>query len=185
MPANTVAEYLASLPADRRTALETVRREILRNLPAGYEEGIHFGMIGYCIPLSRYPDTYNGQPLMLAALASQKQYMSVYLMTVYGDPKLAAWFQKAYAAAGKKLDMGKSCVRFKSLDTLPVELIGEAVSKVDVDEYIAQYERVKGSARTRRAAKQAPARKSAARKAPATRKSPNRKAPAKGKTGRQ
>ncbi|NMO15824.1 DUF1801 domain-containing protein [Pyxidicoccus fallax] len=193
MPATTVAQYLASLPADRRQALEAVRSEILKNLPEGYEEGIHFGMIGYCIPLARFPDTYNGQPLMLAALASQKQYMSVYLMTVYGDPKLATWFQKAYAAAGKKLDMGKSCVRFKSLDALPVELIGEAVSKVSVDEYIAHYERVKGASSTRSATKKAaprkaapatkkaPARKRAASKAPSSKKAPARK-PAAGKT---
>ncbi|WP_224373041.1 DUF1801 domain-containing protein [Hyalangium versicolor] len=190
MPATTVAQYLASLPTDRRQALETVRSEILKNLPAGYEEGIHFGMIGYCIPLTRFPDTYNGQPLMLAALASQKQYMSVYLMSVYGDPKLSAWFQKAYAATGKKLDMGKSCVRFKSLDDLPVELVGEAISKVSVDEYVAQYERVKGSSRTRTATKKAVPQKAASQKTPAkkattrvpAKKLTARKAPSKGKS---
>jgi hypothetical protein len=189
MTATTVAEYLSSLPVERRQALEAVRSEILRNLPAGYEEGIHYGMIGYGIPLSRYPDTYNGQPLMLAALASQKQYMSVYLTALYSDPKLSAWFQEAYAATGKKLDMGKSCVRFKSLEALPVRLIGEAVSKLSVDEYIARYEEVKGSARTRRASKEAPARKAPARKT-ATRKTPTRKtaagkAPARKAAGRK
>jgi uncharacterized protein YdhG (YjbR/CyaY superfamily) len=174
MSATTIAQYLASLPADRRQALKAVRSEILKNLPAGYEEGIHFGMIGYCIPLARFPDTYNGQPLMLAALASQKQHMSVYLTAVYGDPKLSAWFQKAYAATGKTLDMGKSCVRFKSLDGLPVELIGEAISKVSVDEYLAQYERERGSSRPRSATKKAAPRKPPAKKA-TTPRAPMRK----------
>jgi uncharacterized protein YdhG (YjbR/CyaY superfamily) len=165
MSATTVAQYLASLPADRRQALTAVRSEILKNLPEGYEEGIHFGMIGYCIPLARFPDTSNGQPLMLAALASQKQHMSVYLTALYNDPKLAAWFQKAYAATGKKLDMGKSCVRFKSLDGLPVELIGEAVSKLSVDAYLAQQQPVKASPRARSATKKAAPRKNPAKKA--------------------
>ena len=148
--ATTVKEYLDSLPEDRRKAISAVRREIRKQLPKGYVEGMQFGMIGYYIPLRRYPDTYNGQPLNFAALASQKNHMAVYLNNIYGDPKLQRWFEKEYRASGKKLDMGKSCVRFKRLDDVPVELIGEAVSKTSVDGFIAQYERARSnSARAR------------------------------------
>jgi hypothetical protein len=138
--AKTVEEYLAGLPPDRREAISTVRRAILDNLPEGYEEGMDYGMIGYFIPLKRYPVTYNGHPLGLAALASQKNYMAVYLMNVYGHPETEKWFQEAYRGTGKKLDMGKSCVRFKKLEDLPVELIGQAVARTPVDAYIKMYE---------------------------------------------
>ena len=110
--APTVESYLAELPPERREALEAVREVILANLPQGYEECMVFGMIGYVIPLSRYPKTYNNQPLALAALASQKRHMAVYLNNVYGDPETLEWFTSAYEASGKRLDMGKSCVRF-------------------------------------------------------------------------
>lgn len=139
--AATVKEYLDSLPEDRRKAISAVRRVIKKNLPRGFEEGMQFGMIGYYIPLSRYPDTYNGHPIGPAGLASQKQYMSLYLMTVYGDPKMRKWFEGAFKEAGKKLDMGKSCVRFKKLEDLPLDVIGEAIARVDVDTFIAQYEK--------------------------------------------
>lgn len=139
--AQTVDEYLASLPEDRRNALAAVRDIILRNLPEGYEEGMQYGMIGYYIPLARYPNTYNGQPLGYVGLASQKNYMSLYLMGIYGDDQTAHWFREEYLRTGKKLDMGKSCVRFKRLEDLPLELIGQAVSLVSVNQYIAQYER--------------------------------------------
>lgn len=138
--AKTVDEYLAELPGDRREAIETVREEILRNLPEGYEETMQYGMIGYVIPLSRYPDTYNKQPLGVAALASQKNYMSVYLHNVYADADSEQWFTEEYKKTGKKMDMGKSCVRFRKLDDLPVELIGEAVARTPVEEFIRLYE---------------------------------------------
>jgi sugar/nucleoside kinase (ribokinase family) len=141
--ANTVADYLAQLPAERRQAIEAVRAVILENLPTGYEESMQFGMIGYAVPLSRYPKTYNGAPLNYAALASQKNHMAVYLMGCYGDEKLARWFETEFEKAGKKLDMGKSCVRFKKLDDLPLDLIGEAVARMPVDDFIALYERTK------------------------------------------
>jgi hypothetical protein len=128
--AKTVAEYLASLPPERRSAIEAVRRIILKNLPRGFKEGMQFGMIGYCVPLSRYPNTYNGQPLPLAALASQKNYMSVYLMSVYGDPATRRWFETEYRRAGKRLDLGGSCVRFRTLDDLPLTLVGAAIARV-------------------------------------------------------
>jgi hypothetical protein len=178
--ATTVAKYLAELPADRRAAISRVRDTILANLPEGYEEGMQYGMIGYYVPLSRFGDTYNGQPAGIAALASQKQYMALYLMTVYGDPKTEAWFRGAFAKAGKKLDMGKSCVRFKTLEDLPLSVIGETIARVGVDEFLAKMQAVKGSARKARAAKKAPAKKTPAKKASA-KKAPAKKAPAKSK----
>jgi hypothetical protein len=97
-------------------------------------------MISYEIPLSRYPKTYNKQPLAMAALASQKNYMSLYLMTVYGDKDTETWFHERYRASGKKLDMGKSCVHFRKLDDLPLDLVGESIGRVSVDKYIERYE---------------------------------------------
>jgi hypothetical protein len=157
-PAPTVEAYLAALPPERRAALRKVRAVIRKNLRPGFEEGMQYGMIGYYIPLSRYPETYNGQALALAALAAQKHYLVVYLMSVYGDPATRRWFEKAYRASGKKLDMGKSCVRFKTVDDLPLDVVGEAIHRVTVDGYIDYYEKNRGAPR-------APARK---RPAPAT-----------------
>ena len=120
--AKTVDEYLAELPEDRRAEIAIVRKVILANLPDGYQEMMQFGMIGYVVPLERYPVTYNGQPLMFAALASQKNYMSLYLMNICSDEAVEKWFVEGYKASGKKLDMGKACVRFKSLQDLPKSL---------------------------------------------------------------
>jgi hypothetical protein len=138
--AQSVESYLAALPTDRRAALEAVRAVIQANLPPGYVEDLVYKMPAWVVPLSRYPATYNGQPLVYVALASQKQYMSLYLTCVYSDPGLAAWFRAAYAAAGKRLDMGKSCVRFRALDALPLPVIAEAVRRVSVEELVARYE---------------------------------------------
>jgi hypothetical protein len=142
--ATTVKEYLDSLPEDRRTAIAAVRRAIRKQLPQGYREGMQYGMISYYIPLRRYPDTYNGQPLSLAALASQKRHMAVYLNNVYSDPAIQRDFEEAYRATGKRLDMGKSCVRFRRLDDLPLELIGETVARTSVDQFIERYEVARG-----------------------------------------
>jgi hypothetical protein len=139
--AKTPDAYVKSLPADRREVIRTVRGTILKHLPKGYEEVVDFGMLVYVVPLRRYPETYNGHPLGLAALASQKQYMSLYLMCVYGDAPTRRWFEAAFKKAGKKLDMGKSCVRFTSLDDLPLDVIGKAIARVPVDKYIEVYER--------------------------------------------
>ena len=136
----SVEEYLALLPDDRRTAIGVVRDAILENLPSGYEETLQHGMIAYVIPLAAYPVTYNKMPLLYAALASQKNYMSVHLMSIYGNKDNEAWFVDRYQASGKKLDMGKSCVRFKSLESLPLDLIGEAIARTTVAEYIQIYE---------------------------------------------
>jgi hypothetical protein len=148
----TPDEYIASLPPDRREAVSAVRDVVRGNLPAGFREGIEFGMIAWYVPLDRFPDTYNGRPLGLAALASQKNYMSLYLNSVYGDPKTEAWFKQRYEASGKKLDMGKSCVRFKRVEDLPLDVIGETIGRVDLDSFLAGYEEARGSSRKTRAA---------------------------------
>lgn len=140
--AATVAQYLTELPADRRSALEAVHQTILANLPAGYEEAMHWGMIAYHVPLARYPDTYNGQPLAYAALASQKNYMAVYLTGIYMDDAARGRFEAAYRATGKRYDVGKACVRFRKLDDLPLALIGESIAMFSVDEFIARVEKV-------------------------------------------
>ena len=149
--ATTPKDYLASLPADRRKAISTLRALVRKNLPKGYREVMQWGMIGWVIPLSRYPDTYNGEPLCVAGLASQKNAMSLYLMTVYGNKDIETWFKTEYAKTGKKLDMGKSCLRFRTLEDLPLELIGRTIGRVSVDQYIATYERARFSAGSRRA----------------------------------
>ena len=138
--AATVHEYLAELPSDRREAIAAVRSVVLDNLPAGYEEVMQSGMIGYVVPLSTLPKTYNGQPLQYAALASQKNYMSLYLMNVYGNEQAEKSFAEGFRARGKKLNMGKSCVRFKRLDDLPLDVIGETIASTSVVEHIRVYE---------------------------------------------
>lgn len=138
--ATSVPQYLASLPPDRRRTVAEVRKVIRSNLPKGYKETMQYGMISYVIPLERYPETYNGQPLALASLASQKQHVSLYLNNVYADPGLRKWIASAFKARGKKLDMGKSCIRFKDRDDLPMDVVGQAVAKTSVDEMVALYE---------------------------------------------
>ena len=138
--AATVDSYLAGLPDDRREAISAVRTAILDNLPAGLVETMNWGMITYEIPLSIVPDTYNGQPLAYAALASQKNYMSVYLMAIYGSEDLRAKFEADYAASGKRMDMGKSCVRFKRLDDLPLDVIGRAIKACSMEQYIEAHD---------------------------------------------
>jgi hypothetical protein len=136
----TVEAYLAQLTDDRRAAISVVRNVILKNLHKGYEEVINWGMITYQIPLERYPNTYNGQPLCYAALASKKNHMAVYLTCVHGSKEVDTWFREEFRKAGKKLDMGKSCVRFKKLEDLPLAVIGKTIKKVSPKTYIAQYE---------------------------------------------
>jgi hypothetical protein len=150
--ARTPDEYIAALPDDRREAVRAVRDVVRDNLPAGFEEGMLYGMIGWYIPLERFPNTYNGQPLGLAALASQKNYMSLYLNSVYGDPRTEAWFKDRYEASGKRLNMGKSCVRFRRIEDLPLDVIGETIARVDLDSYLAAYEKAVGSSRETRSA---------------------------------
>ena len=134
--AKTVTEYLAGLPDDRRAALKAVRAMIKQNMPKGYIEDLGYGMIAWSVPLAVYRDTYNKQPLMYAALASQKNYMSVYLMCAYGDSPVHKKLVAGFKAAGKKLDMGKSCIRFKQLDDLPLDAIADAVAAVPLETYV-------------------------------------------------
>lgn len=134
--AATVEEYIASLPPERREAIKTVRKVILDNLPHGYQETMNWGMISYEVPLSVYPDTYNKQPLSYAALASQKNYMAVYLTSIYISEAKAKRFEEAYRATGKRYDVGKSCVRFRKLDDLPLDLIAKEIRAVAMDDYI-------------------------------------------------
>ena len=162
--ATTVAQYLAELPEDRRQTLEAVRKVILDNLDKDYEEGIQYGMIGYYVPHQVYPAGYHcdpRQPLCFAGLASQKNYMSLYLMCVYGESDLATWFQRAWAKTGKKLDMGKSCVRFKKLDDLALDVIGEAIRRVPAKKYIEVCE--SALRRTKQTKKPTPKRTNAAK----------------------
>jgi len=157
--ATTVKQYLAELPDDRREAIEAVRGVILRNLSKGYEEIVQYGAIGYVVPHSVYPPGYHcdpKQPLPFAGLASQKNYMTISLMCVYGDAAHEAWFRTAWAKTGKKLDMGKSCVRFKRLDDVPLKVIGEAIKRVPAKKFIAYYESVLQSMSKRRSAKNHP-----------------------------
>ena len=137
--AATVEEYLRELPEERAKALRAVRQVILDHLPPGYVETMNWGMICYEVPLARCPDTYNKQPLMFAGLASQKRHMGLYLMCVYSHQGSRAEFEEKFRASGKKLDMGKSCVRFKKLDDLPLEVIGETIAATSVEAYIQLY----------------------------------------------
>ncbi len=137
--ATTVDQYLDELPPDRRETVAAIRDLVLENLPAGYEETMSFGMIGYVVPFEIQPETYNGQPLEYVALASQKNYISLYLMNVYGHKETQEWFLKAYKASGKKLNMGKSCVRFKKIDDLPLDVIARVVSLTPMDEFVKAY----------------------------------------------
>jgi len=133
----TPAQYLAQLPADRRREVRRLRTLIRRHLPAGYEEVVSKGMLVYQVPLARYPDTYNGHPLWYVALASEKAYLSLHLMGIYGHAPLAERLRAGFAAAGRKPDMGKSCIRFRTADELPLGTIGEIVGALAPDRWIA------------------------------------------------
>ncbi len=138
--AKTVTEYLAELDPIRAETMSTVRKVILKNLPQGYEEVMQYGMISYIIPFSKYPHTYNKQPLAIASLAAQKNYFALHLMCIYSNHELYDWFTHAYQSSGKKLDMGKACVRFKKADDLALDVIAELIAKVTVDNFIQMYE---------------------------------------------
>ena len=139
--AATVEEYLAGLPEERREVVSRVREVILRNLPRGYRESMNWGMIAYEVPLEKYPDTYNKQPLGYAALAAQKNYIALHLVCAYLDSELEKKLREGFARAGKKLDMGKGCIRFKKIEDLPLEVIGEAVAATPPEKFIEQYKK--------------------------------------------
>lgn len=141
--AKSVEEYLKELPMERREAIEEVRGVILKNLDKDYEEGMQYGMIGYAVPHRVYPAGYHcdpKQPLPFMSLASQKQYMSLYAMCLYESSELFDWFCAEWEKTGKKLTMGKCCIRFRRVEELPLGLIGKLVKKVSAKKFIKQYE---------------------------------------------
>lgn len=134
--ASTPAEYLAALDDERRDLVSAIRDAVNANLPDGYEEHMDFGMITWVVPLAAEPDTYNGRPLQYAALASQKRHVSLYLMGIYADGDVRRRFEESYRATGKRYDVGKSCVRFRSVDDVPFDVIGEAIAAIPVEAYV-------------------------------------------------
>jgi hypothetical protein len=139
--AKTVEAYLNGLSEDRRGVVSKVRNAILESLPDGYVESMNWGMISYEIPLEVYPDTYNGEPLSYAMLAAQKNHYALYLMNVYQDPELDGQLRVGFEQAGKKLDMGKSCVRFRKLEELPLDVIRAVIASTEPADFIAKYEK--------------------------------------------
>lgn len=142
--ASTPRQYLDELPKDRREPINKLRQQIMDNLPKGMEETMNYGMLGYVIPHAVYPDGYHcdpKQPLPFMNLASQKNFVAVYSMTLYAKKELLNWFTTEYAKRCKyKLDTGKSCIRFKRMDDIPFDLIGELTAKVSTEEWIEIYE---------------------------------------------
>ena len=144
--AKTPDEYVNSLPEDRKEAMMKLRKEIKKNLPKGFQEGMAYGMIGYVVPHSLYPAGYHCDPklpLGFMSIASQKNFIAIYHMGIYSDPKMLQWFTEEYPKhITGKLDMGKSCLRFKKPESIPFKFIGELASKMTPEEWIALYERV-------------------------------------------
>ncbi len=144
--ATTVEAYVAELPEDRQKMINEFRKVIKKNLPKGFQECMNYGMIGWVVPHSKYPGGYHcnpKDPLPFMGLASQKNSVNFYHMGIYGDPKLLKWFTDEHVKASpKKLDMGKSCVRYKKAEDMPLKLIGELAAKISVDEWIARYEKM-------------------------------------------
>ncbi|MBI4718495.1 MAG: DUF1801 domain-containing protein [Planctomycetes bacterium] len=146
--ATTVEQYLAGLPEDRRQAIQAVREVVLKSLDKDYEEGMQYGMIGYYVPHRVFPAGYHcdpRQPLPFAGLASQKNYMSLYLMCLYGDGSTETRFREAWAKTGRKLDMGKCCIRFKRLDDLALDVLADAIRRVPVKTYLERYQAILAS----------------------------------------
>ncbi|WP_131537383.1 DUF1801 domain-containing protein [Pedobacter nototheniae] len=146
---NTVAEYINSIPEERKEAISKLRNCVVENLPKGFDERIIYGMIGYVVPHSLYPAGYHctpEQPLPFMNIASQKNFIAVYHMGLYSFPDLLEWFKTEFPKHSKfKLDMGKGCVRFKKIDAIPYELIAELSTKVSPQQWISQYEKMKDS----------------------------------------
>jgi hypothetical protein len=153
--ATTVDEYLQELPAERREVMAAMREFILRNLPKGYREAMSWGCICYEIPLETFPDTYNGQPLGYVGLAAQKDSYSLYLMGVYGDPTKRVELEKGFAKLGKKMNMGKSCLRFKRTEDLPLGTIAKLIAGTPPKKMLAMYEAARAQSKKKRATKRA------------------------------
>lgn len=165
--ATTVREYLDGLPDDRRQAIESLRKTIRANLDRRVVESIQYGMIGYAIPHSVYPPGYHcnpEQPLPFLSLASQKNHMALYLFCLYCDPKEVERFSKAWKKTGKRLDMGKSCVRFRKIEDVPLDVVGDTVKRMTVEAFVRAYEGSLGGTRKAAPASRQAVRKKAVRK---------------------
>ena len=136
----TVEEYLQEIPEEKRKTISALRDFIRKKIPKGYQESMRWGMISYEVPLDRYPNTYNGQPLGYIGLALQKNHIGLYLMNIYGDKNIETFIQTAFKTAGKKLSMGKCCIKFKKLQDIPLDAIGRVISTTSVNEFIDKYE---------------------------------------------
>lgn len=148
--ATSVDSYLAELTPERSKDVTKLRELCLNNLPAGLEEAMNWGMISYQVPFSKVEQTYNNQPLLYAAIASQKQYISLYLMSIYAFDEAREKFESDWRASGMKLNVGKACIRFRNLDSAPLDVIQRALGQVTVEEYVSRYLEVRGSARKMR-----------------------------------
>lgn len=184
-PPSSPDEYLAALPEDRRHALETLRATIKKNLGAGFEEGIQYGMIGYFVPHSVYPNGYHcdpKQPLPFASIASQKSHIGIYLFCIYTEPGEADRFREEWLATGKRLDMGKSCVRVKKIEDVPLDVLGRAIKRATLKRFVASYEaglagtKAGQAARKKATAKKAATKKATAKKTPAKKAAPKKAA---------
>lgn len=177
---NTIKAYLAALPPDRREAIEALRDVINRNLPKGCEEGMQYGMPAWYVPHSVYPHGYHcdaREPLPFASVASQKSHLGIYLFFAYLDPEIMAWFESEWRKSGCRWDAGKSCVRAKRLEDIPIELVGKVVKKVTVKRFIDRYEGTLSEAvLAKRARAEKPTKKRTTKKASATKKTTGRRA---------
>ncbi len=142
--AKTVTQYLKEIPAHQKVELKKVREVLKKNLCKGFVESMNWGMISYEVPLKTYPETYNGKPLMLASLAAQKNNISLYLMCAYQDPGLHDTLLEAFQKIGKKPNMGKSCIRFKKTEDIPLPTIGRIIKKVTLKKFLETYENAQG-----------------------------------------
>lgn len=142
--ATTVTQYLKELPPERRKEVKKVREVIKKNLQKGFVEKMNWGMISYEVPLETYPETYNGKPLSFVALAAQKNNYSLYLMCMYQEPDFLEDLKAGFEKIGKKPNMGKSCVRFKKTEDIPLDVVGKIIKKVTLKKYLDSYEKVKG-----------------------------------------
>jgi hypothetical protein len=168
--ATSVKQYLAGLPPDRRMAIEAVRKEILRSIDSDVEEGMQYGMIGYYIPHRVYPPGYHcnpKEPLPYVCLASLKNHMAVYMGCIYSSAAEEKWFRSAWAKTGKKLDMGKSCIRFRKLEDLALDIVGEAIRRTPSKQFIEFYELVRKDSRKRTPSRSAKKPDVARKKSPA------------------
>lgn len=139
--ASSPSDYVKQLPADIRKQIDGLRKLIKSNLQPGFEESVNWGMLVYQVPIKRCPETYNGQPLAYVGLAAQKNYLALYLLGIYSDEKLRKKFETHYKKSGKKLNMGKSCLRFKSIDEIPVDVIAESISEFSVEDFIEMHKK--------------------------------------------